>query len=208
MRAHSAWNGQMDEAESMYAQLAKTGNANAKKGLARVIGWRGELERSERTWREVLVTDPADPEALTGLAQVLSWQGRQADAETALQAALRANPAYGDARALLRWVQADLRPSVTIAGIGTNDSDNNRSTSFVLDYVVRAPVERDRRREIRRALGELRGDRFPRGCGKLLWPLAARCNLVAVPRGRRRHPAFLLRSCRRPLASRRSSMAR
>jgi tetratricopeptide (TPR) repeat protein len=129
----------MDEAETMYAQLAKTGNANAKKGLARVIGWRGELDRSERTWREVLVTDPADPEALTGLAQVLSWQGRQSDAETALQAALRANPAYGDARTLLRWVQADLRPSVTVAGIGTNDSDNNRSTSFVLDYVEGAP---------------------------------------------------------------------
>jgi tetratricopeptide (TPR) repeat protein len=134
-----AWNGQMDEAEMMYTELSKTGNANAKKGLARVLGWRGELERSERTWREVLVTDPADPEALTGLAQVLSWQGRQADAETALQAALRANPAYGDARTLMRWVQADLKPSVTIAGLGTNDSDNNRSTSFVLDYVERAP---------------------------------------------------------------------
>jgi len=134
-----AWNGQMDEAERMYTQLAKTGNANAKKGLARMIGWRGELDRSERTWREVLATDPADPEALTGLAQVLSWQGRQSDAETALQAALRANPAYGEARTLLRSVQADLRPSVTIAGIGTNDSDNNRSTSFALDYVVRAP---------------------------------------------------------------------
>ena len=134
-----AWNGQMDEAERMYVQLAKTGNANAKKGLARTIGWRGELDRSERTWREVLATDPADPEALTGLAQVLSWQGRQADAETALQAALRANPAYGEARTLLRWVQADLRPSVTISGMGTNDSDNNRSTSFVLDYVERAP---------------------------------------------------------------------
>jgi tetratricopeptide (TPR) repeat protein len=134
-----AWNGQMDEAETMYTQLAKTGNANAKKGLARVIGWRGELERSERTWREVLATDPADPEALTGLAQVLSWQGRQGDAETALQAALRANPAYGDARTLLRWVQADLRPSVSVSGIGVNDSDHNRSTSFVLDYIGRAP---------------------------------------------------------------------
>lgn len=134
-----AWNGQMDDAEKMYTQLAKTGNANAKKGLARVIGWRGELGRSERTWREVLATDPADPEALTGLAQVLSWQGRQSDAETALQAALRANPAYGEARTLLRLVQADLRPSVTITGAGTNDSDKNRSTSLVLDYVVRAP---------------------------------------------------------------------
>jgi len=134
-----AWDGQLGTAESVYTELSKTGNANAKKGLARVIGWRGDLRRSERTWRQVLVTDPADPEALTGLAQILSWQGRQGDAESALQLALRANPAYGDARALLRLVQADLRPSVTVAGIGTNDSDNNRSTSFLLEYAVRAP---------------------------------------------------------------------
>ncbi len=134
-----SWNGQLGEAESLYTELSRTGNANARKGLARIIGWRGDLQRSERTWRQVLVTDPADAEALTGLAQVLSWQGRQTDAETALQLALRANPAYGDARALLRLVQADLRPSVTVAAVGTNDSDDNRSTSFVLDYAVRAP---------------------------------------------------------------------
>jgi tetratricopeptide (TPR) repeat protein len=134
-----SWNGQMDEAESLYTELSKTGNANAKKGLARVIGWRGDLDRSEQTWRQVLVTDPHDAEALTGLAQVLSWQGRQTDAETALQLALRSNPAYGDARALLRVVQADLRPSVTVTGVGFNDSDDNRSTSLALDYVVRAP---------------------------------------------------------------------
>jgi tetratricopeptide (TPR) repeat protein len=133
-----AWNGQLDEAEAMYTQLAKTGNAAARKGLARVIGWRGELERSEHTWRQVLETDPNDPEALTGLAQVLTWQGRQSDAETALQLALRANPSYGDARTLLRFVQADLRPSVTITGVSINDSDHNRSTAVSVDYTARA----------------------------------------------------------------------
>src|SRR5258705_3186918 len=134
-----SWNGQMGAAESMYAELAKTGNANAKKGLARVISWRGDLDRSEETWRQVLVTDPNDVEELTGLAQVLSWQGRQGDAETALQHALRVNPGNGDARALMRLVQADLRPSVTVSATGTNDSDDNPSTNLQLDYVVRAP---------------------------------------------------------------------
>lgn len=133
-----AWNGQLDEAEARYTELARTGNAAATKGLARVIGWRGDLERSEQTWRRVLETDPDDPEALTGLAQVLSWQGRQADAEVALHQALRANPSYGDARALMRWVQADLQPSVTISGTGINDSDNNRSTAWSADYSARA----------------------------------------------------------------------
>jgi len=133
-----AWNGQLDEAEARYAELSRTGNAAATKGLARVIGWRGDLERSEATWRRVLVTDPNDPEALTGLAQVLSWEGRQADAESALAQALRANPSYGDARALMRWVQADLRPSVTVTGTGINDSDDNRSTMLSAEYASRA----------------------------------------------------------------------
>jgi tetratricopeptide (TPR) repeat protein len=133
-----AWNGQFDESEAIYTQLAKTGNAAAKKGLARVIGWRGELDRSEQTWRQVLETDPRDPEALTGLAQVLTWQGRQTDAESALQLALRTNPAYGDARTLLRWVQADLRPSATITAASINDSDNNRATVLSVDYLARA----------------------------------------------------------------------
>jgi tetratricopeptide (TPR) repeat protein len=134
-----AWNDQMDEAEALYAELARTGDAGATKGLARVIGWKGDLERSESTWRQALVIAPTDPEALTGLAQVLSWQGRQSDAESALQSALRANPAYGDARALMRWVQADLRPNVTVAAVNTNDSDHNRATTLSIDYGARAP---------------------------------------------------------------------
>jgi tetratricopeptide (TPR) repeat protein len=129
-----SWNGQLDEAETMYTQIARTGDANAQKGLARVIAARGELDRSERAWREVLDIRPNDAEALTGLAQILSWQGRPSAAETALQLALQANPAYGDARALLRWVQADLRPSVTATALGTNDSDHNRATTVLVDY--------------------------------------------------------------------------
>ena len=129
-----AWNGELDEAETMYTQLARTGDANAGKGLARVIAWRGELERSERAWRQVLETDPKDPEALTGLAQILSWEGRPSDAETALQLALQVNPVYGDARALLRWVQADLTPSATISALGTSDSDHNQATTLLVDY--------------------------------------------------------------------------
>jgi Flp pilus assembly protein TadD len=129
-----AWNGQYDEAETTFTQLARTGDANAQKGLARVIAWRGELQRSERAWRQVLDIRPNDAEALTGLAQILSWQGRPSDAETALQLALQANPSYGDARTLLRWVHADLRPSATITALGTNDSDHNRATTLLVDY--------------------------------------------------------------------------
>jgi Flp pilus assembly protein TadD len=130
-----AWNGDLGQAERMYTQLSRTGDADAQKGLARVVAWRGELDRSEGAWRQVLELRPHDPEALTGLAQTLRWQGRQSDAEEALVAALETNPDYGDARTLLRWVQADLRPSVTVTGHGTNDSDTNRATNLLVDYV-------------------------------------------------------------------------
>jgi hypothetical protein len=35
-------------------------------------------------------------------------------------------------------VQADLRPSLTISGIGVDDSDHNRSTTFSGEYIARA----------------------------------------------------------------------
>jgi len=37
----------------------------------------------------------------------------------------------------MRWVQADLRPSVTLSGMGINDSDNNRSTVLSAEYASR-----------------------------------------------------------------------
>jgi tetratricopeptide (TPR) repeat protein len=130
-----AWNGDLGQAERMYTELSRTGDADAQKGLARVVAWRGELDRSEHAWHQVLEVRPHDPEALTGLAQTLRWQGRQSDAEEALVAALETNPDYGDARTLLRSVQADLRPSVTVTGHSTNDSDTNRATNLLVDYV-------------------------------------------------------------------------
>ncbi|MBA3645124.1 MAG: tetratricopeptide repeat protein [Gemmatimonadaceae bacterium] len=129
-----SWNGQLDESERIYTSLAGTGDIGAQKGLARIAAWRGELRRSTRAWRQIVDFHPTDAEALTGLAQVLSWQGRQSEAKTMLGRALNANPDYGDARALLRWVDAELRPSVTIASIGTNDSDHNKTTTSFLEY--------------------------------------------------------------------------
>jgi hypothetical protein len=47
---------------------------------------------------------------------------------------LQANPIYGDARALLPWVNADLAPSATMTALETNDSDHNRATTLLIDY--------------------------------------------------------------------------
>jgi Flp pilus assembly protein TadD len=134
-----SWGGRLEDAEAIYVKLANNGDANAQKGLARVRAWRGNLQDSETAWRQLLDRRPNDPEALTGLAEVLYWQGRQGDAADALAHALRTDPTYGDARALLRWVRADMRPSVSVTATGENDSDNNRATVLRVDYVARAP---------------------------------------------------------------------
>jgi thioredoxin-like negative regulator of GroEL len=134
-----SWDGRLEDAEAIYVSLANNGDANAQKGLARVRAWRGNLQDSEVAWRQLLDRRPNDPEALTGLAEVLRWQGRDGDAADALTHALRADPTYGDARALLRWVRADMRPSVSFTATGENDSDNNRAEVLRVDYVAKAP---------------------------------------------------------------------
>lgn len=133
-----SWSGRLDEAEVLYTKLAGAGDVQAQKGLARVIGWRGELHRSEWAWRQIIESRPTDPEALTGLAQILRWQGRPMDAKAALLRALRADPGYGDARALLRIVQTDLRPVGSTTMVSATDSDKNRATTLSVDYAGRA----------------------------------------------------------------------
>jgi len=133
-----SWSGRLDEAVAVYAPLAGTGDADAQKGLARVTAWRGELAQSLDAWDRVIVARPNDPEALTGRAQVLHWMGRDGDADAALRRALVVNPGYGDARVLLRWVDAALRPTVTVSTSGTDDSDRNRLTIQQLGYESRA----------------------------------------------------------------------
>ena len=127
-----SWIGRLDEAGAIYAPLAGAGNADAQKGLARLAAWRGELLQSLEAWDRVILTRPNDAEALTGRAQVLHWMGRDNDADATLRAALAINPGYGDARVLLRWVDAELHPAVTIGSSGTDDSDHNRVTILQL----------------------------------------------------------------------------
>ena len=134
-----AWSGRLVEAEGIYVRLDSAGGMDAKKGLARLYGWRGDFRRSIRTWREVLAVHPDDAEALTGLAQVLRWQGHASDAQVALVHALRVRPDDDDARALLQWVRADLRPTASTTLLHANDSDDNRMTMVQLDGAARAP---------------------------------------------------------------------
>lgn len=121
-----SWAGRLAEAEALYDSLAASGGPEAEKGRARVQGWRGELESSERAWRTLTARYPADPETWVGLGQVLRWLGRPFDARDAFNEALARKPGYADAIEQMRWVRAEIAPRATLGGVAANDSEDNR----------------------------------------------------------------------------------
>ncbi len=123
-----AWAGQLAKAEREYAAIAARGErVEAEKGVAVVAAWRGDLGRSEMLWRRITARVPKDAEGWVGLAQVLRWSGRPIGAREALHQALAADPGNSDAAEQLRWVRADLAPSIEPMVSGSWDSDQNRS---------------------------------------------------------------------------------
>lgn len=123
-----SWEGRLDAALAVYDSLAAAGAAvEAERGRAQVLAWRGDLEGAEARWRELVTRHPDDAEAWVGLGQVLRWQGRTFAARDALARALALAPSSNDAREQLRWVEAEIAPSVSFGYVLTEDSERNRS---------------------------------------------------------------------------------
>ncbi len=124
-----AWAGRLDDALRIYDSLATTGGgegaAEAEKGRARVLAWRGDLDRSESRWRSYLQRHGDDASAWVGLAQVLRWMGRSFDARDALDRALAIAPDDRDGREQMRWVRAETRPQSSVGLVLARDSEEN-----------------------------------------------------------------------------------
>jgi tetratricopeptide (TPR) repeat protein len=132
-----SWDGKLDEALALYDSLGSVGGlAEAEKGRARVLAWRGDLGGAEQRWRAFLEKSPGDAEAWVGLGQVLRWEGRTFDARDALANALRLDPASTDAREQLRWVRAETSPSGAVTIVHADDSEDNRSTTVEVSGTV------------------------------------------------------------------------
>ncbi|HEY7568735.1 MAG TPA: tetratricopeptide repeat protein [Gemmatimonadaceae bacterium] len=129
------WGGShLHDAARMYDSLyAVDRDVEARKGLALVKAWQGDLVGSERLWRELSGTSPNDPEVWTGLAQVLRWRGRPFDARDALERALIADPRHRDAQSQRRWLDAELAPMLHARVLSTGDSDGNRAQFYVVN---------------------------------------------------------------------------
>ncbi len=128
------WGGShLRDAAQLYDSLyAVDRDVEARKGLALVKAWQGDLVGSERLWRELSSVSPNDPEIWTGLAQVLRWRGRPFDARDALERALTVDPMHRDARSQRRWLDAELAPVVHARVLSTGDSDGNRAQFYIL----------------------------------------------------------------------------
>jgi tetratricopeptide (TPR) repeat protein len=120
-----SWAGRLDDAATLYDSLAVTGGSDAAKGHARVRGWKGDLDGSEREWQALSRTYADDPEVWVGLAQVQRWQGRPFAARDALDEALRLRPGYEDAREQMRWVRAETAPQLSATVVLADDSEDN-----------------------------------------------------------------------------------
>lgn len=126
-----SWAGRLDEALAVYQEAAKGGNpAEAEKGIARVTGWRGDLQESERLWLITTEKYPRDPDAWVGLGQVRRWLGRPFAAREALEQALKIRPSYEDAHSQLQWVRAEIGKAVAPTYTHTTDSEHNDGNTF------------------------------------------------------------------------------
>jgi tetratricopeptide (TPR) repeat protein len=129
------WGGaHLRDAERLYDSLRTSdGDMEARKGLALVAAWQGDLVRSERIWRELTDEAPNDAEVWTGLAQVLRWRGQPFNARDALNRALAIEPTHRDARSQRRWLDAELSPLLHLRAVSTGDSDDNKAQTYFAD---------------------------------------------------------------------------
>jgi hypothetical protein len=75
------------EAEALYRSVLELEPASvpARVGLARLLSWRGDLDRSRSLYMQALYLDTGDTEARVGLAETERWSGRARDALRTLE---------------------------------------------------------------------------------------------------------------------------
>jgi tetratricopeptide (TPR) repeat protein len=136
-----AWNGQYGAALALCDSVARENPRNRDAALlgAQVLAWRGNLEGAAARYDRWLSAHPNDAEGWSLLAQVWTWSGRAEPARRALRRALEAEPSNAAALTQLQWTEVELAPSVEPAVSSTNDSDDNRATTYVVRAGFAAP---------------------------------------------------------------------
>jgi tetratricopeptide (TPR) repeat protein len=136
-----AWAGRYEQSvalcDSMLTENAKQRDAALLAAQARA--WSGKLRVAINRYRNWLSRHPNDAEAWMALAQTWQWADRPDEARNALDHALAVDPGNAKARTQLDWVNVARIPSVEPAISSSDDSDDNRSTTYMMRAGFRAP---------------------------------------------------------------------
>jgi Flp pilus assembly protein TadD len=145
-----AWAGDLGRARPEFERLLNSPLAReARKYLARISMWRGELERSEAEWRALVRDLPADPDPLVGLGMSLRWQDRPGAAEPYLRKAAAMPSAPPEAAEQVQLVNTDL--SLTTLTRATTATDNEGNSLRVAQGQVGFHAPWQGRVELRKA---------------------------------------------------------
>lgn len=136
-----AWGGHYEQSialcDSVLAEHPKQRDAALLAAQARA--WSGNLHAAIDRYRGWLTAHPDDSDAWTALAQTWQWANRTDEARGALHQALAADPGNAKARAQLEWVNVALTPSFEPTISSSDDSDDNRSTTYLVRAGWQAP---------------------------------------------------------------------
>jgi hypothetical protein len=129
-----AWSGRYRESLALSDSLlaSNPGQRDAALLGAQALAWSGQLEDAIARYQSWLATHGDDTEAWVALAQTWRWAGRPEQARRAVEHALAIDPRNVSARSQFEWATASLAPSLEPTITNTNDSDDNRSTLYVM----------------------------------------------------------------------------
>jgi hypothetical protein len=99
---------------------------------AQALAWGGNLRGAIARYQQWLSTHGDDSAAWAALAQTWSWASRPDEAREALLRAVSADPHNAAARMQLEWANVALMPSFEPTISSTNDSDDNRTTTYAM----------------------------------------------------------------------------
>ena len=136
-----AWAGHYDQSVALCDSVLATNPKQRDAALlaAQVRAWSGNLQAAIALYRGWLSAHPDDADGWLALAQTWQWANRTDEARGALGHALAADPGNTRARTQLEWVNAALTPSLEPTISSSDDSDDNRSTTYQVRAGWRAP---------------------------------------------------------------------
>jgi tetratricopeptide (TPR) repeat protein len=119
--------------------VANPENRDAALLAAQTIAWSGHFDSAAARYKQWLARHPSDAEAWNELAQLWRWSGRSEREREALRNALASEPTNATALARMPWTEVALSPSVEPGITSTDDTDRNRTVTYLVRAGLAAP---------------------------------------------------------------------